>query len=288
MRRSLPIGISLSLLLATLAAPAWAREEGATASSLALSDSVRSSAVGPSALFFNPAAMHQFTQYTVETGYQFVAPIDGHVFTAGLVDSATNQAIAAGFAYSYVTGSELSSDLNRSGHLIRGGLASGYRGKKWAVHGGVGIRYIDLEVGDGGEATGFTVDVGALFVFDNMFRVAVVGHNLIETNLAETPRRMGVGTSILISHFLASFDAVIDFETSEKTEAQLNGGLEYAIGGQVPLRVGYQYDRITDSQFISGGIGYVSRVVAADFGFRQNLNSGTDNIFSLSVRVFVP
>ena len=132
---------------------AQAREEGANAISLAVGDAVRSSAVGPTALYFNPAAMHQFLQYAVETGYQFVNPTDGHVFTAAIVDSATNQMIAAGFSYSYIMGHELGTETERQGHILRGGLASGYRGKDFSAHLGVGVRYIDLTVGDGGASS---------------------------------------------------------------------------------------------------------------------------------------
>ena len=281
--------ISWILLFALLASPtASAREEGANATSLGVSDAVRSTAVGTTALYFNPAAMHQFRQYAVETGYQFVSPYDGHVFSVGVVDSATNEMLAAGFSYSYLMGHELGNDIERTGHMIRGGLASGYRSQSISAHAGVGIRYLDLTVGDEGTADGLTLDAGALIVLSNMFRLAVVGHNLIQTDLSETPRQLGLGASVLWYSLLISFDAVLDFETRETTEVQYNGGLEYAIGGQIPLRLGYQYDRLTDRQQVSGGIGYVSSVLAIDFGFSQSLHDETDNIFSLNTRVFIP
>ena len=277
-----------------IAGPASAREEGANASSLGVADAVRSSAVGTTALYFNPAAMSQFMQYAVETGYQFVSPLDGHVFTASVVDSATNQGLAAGFSYSYITGHEFDTDLDRTGHMVRGGLATGWRGRNIALHAGIGLRYLDLSIGEDTTASGLTLDAGALMVLGDMFRVGVVGDNLIAADLTETPRRLGIGTSLLYHSLLVSFDAVLDFETltdeagDAVTEAQYNTGLEFAVGGQVPLRVGYQYDKIVERQSITGGIGYVSRVVAVDFGFSQNLDNKDDNIFSLNVRVFVP
>jgi hypothetical protein len=130
--------------------------------------------------------------------------------------------------------------------------------------------------------------VGALVVLNNIVRLAVVGHNLLESDLTEAPRRFGMATSLLLNSFILSFDAVLDFETLDKTKVQYNVGAEYAVGGRIPLRVGFQADRITDQQYISGGMGYVSRTVAADFGFRQNLDNQKDHIFSFNLRFFIP
>lgn len=270
-----------------LAAPASAREEGANAASLGVADAVRSSAVGTTAIHFNPAGMHQFMQYAVETGYQFISPLEGHAFTASMADSATNQMLAAGFSYTYITGTEATTDLSRSGHHIRGGLATGWRGGNVSVHVGAGVRYMSLDI-DGGSATGFTMDAGALLVLNGMFRIGIVGHNLIETQLSEAQRAMGIGGSILYNSLLASFDAVLDFESGDKTEIEYHAGLEYAISGVIPLRVGYEKRNATDVQYVTGGIGYVSRVVGVDFGFAQNLALKDDNIFSLNVKVFIP
>lgn len=291
-RRSISLSLSLLSFVALMATAEaqqiHAREEGASASALGVADAVRSTAVGASALFFNPAAMHQMLQYAIESGYQYHSPTAGHIFNASIVDSATNQMLAMGLAYSYVTGEEQSTSLTRTGHMLRVGLATGYRTREFSIHAGVGVRYLSLTIDDDASAEGFTLDTGILFTLNNMFRLAVVGHNLIETELSETPRRLGVGGSVLWRRFLVSFDSVLDFETLEDTEAQYNVGMEYSIGGRVPLRVGYQNDKIRGTQAITGGIGYVSRVVAMDFGFKQNLDDKRDNIFSLNVRAFIP
>lgn len=281
------------MLAILLALPASAqtrtlREEGANASALGRGDAVRSSATGPTALYFNPAAMHQFVQYALETGYQFVGPTEGHVFSAAVVDSATNQHVSAGMAYTYVMGNELTTDKSRTGHMIRGGLASGYKADGWALHGGIGIRYMSLTINDSSSAEGFTMDAGLLLVAANIFRFALVGHNLIETPLSETRRSLAVGASLLYANFLLAFDANLDFETREEMQAELNAGAEYAISGVVPLRVGYMYDQITGNHHITAGIGYVSQYAGADFGFRQNMGVKDDNIFSLNVKMFIP
>ncbi len=290
-RRLLTVAVlmtSLSVFCASALGQSLVREEGANAAALGVADAVRSTAVGSTSLFFNPAAMHQMLQYAIETGYQYNSPTAGHVFTTSVVDSATNQMLAMGLSYSYVTGEELTTDLDRSGHMLRIAMASGYRGKDFSVHAGIGMRYLSLTIDDDANAEAFTLDAGVLITLANMFRLAVVGHNLIETDLSETPRQLGLGASVLWKRLILSFDAVLDFETLDETEAQYNVGLEYAIGGQVPVRVGYQHDQIMNMQSITGGIGYVSRVMALDFGFRQNLERKDDNIFSFNVKAFIP
>lgn len=285
------IGTLLCMLLISASAqagPVDRREEGASANSLGVADAVRSSASGPAALFFNPAGMHQFMSYAVETGYTYSQPLDGHVFSIGIVDSATNGNIAAGVSYTYIHGNEAFSDTDRTGHNVRFALASGYRGKDWSLHAGVGGRYLDLTIGGSGEASAFTLDSGLLFTYNGMFRLGVVGHNLLPTNMSEARRAVGLGTSFYYESLLIGFDAVLDFETFEDTKAQLNAGIEYAIGGRVPIRVGFQHDQVVDRQYVTGGIGYVSRIVAADFGFAQSVENPEDNVFSINVRVFIP
>jgi hypothetical protein len=152
----------------------------------------------------------------------------------------------------------------------------------------VGGRYLDLTIGGSGEASAFTLDSGLLFTYNGMFRLGVVGHNLLPTNMSEARRAVGLGTSFYYESLLIGFDAVLDFETFEDTKAQLNAGIEYAIGGRVPIRVGFQHDQVVDRQYVTGGIGYVSRIVAADFGFAQSVENPEDNVFSINVRVFIP
>jgi hypothetical protein len=271
-----------------LVSSASAREEGASAISLALADAVRSDAVGPAALTFNPAAMHQFMLYAIETGYEYSQPIDGHTFTASVVDSATNAALAMGMTYSYIYGTEQGTDVPRVGHNLRFGAASGYRNENWSVHIGAGGRYLNLTIGDAGSAEGITMDVGLLAVIQGMFRIAIVGHHLIDTGLAETPRQMAFGASFYMSSFLIGFDAVLDFESAGETTAQYKVGAEYAVADRFPIRVGFHADRLKGTKTITAGLGFISRVAGADFGFSQNLDDSSDNVFSINIRGFIP
>lgn len=280
------VAVSLLLLAATAAE---AREQGASGSALGVGDAVHSTAVGPAAVFFNPAGLHQFIQYAIETGYQFDQPYGGHVFAASAADSASNQWVAMGTTYSYFFGHELATDESRRGHSFRVAAATGFRGESYSLHLGTTYRYMQIDVGDSGKSVAHSMDVGALITVKGLFRFGITGHNLIPTGLSEAPRQLGMGVSVFYQNFLGAFDAVLDFDSKVgKTDANLHVGLEYAIAGIVPLRLGYIADRIGGTHYVTGGIGYVSKYVAVDFGFRQSVIDGKDNLFSLNVRAFIP
>ena len=277
------------LLLSTGAG--LAQEVANTAAGTALSGATRSAAVGPTALEYNPAAMHQVMQYAVDTSYYYNAPSSAHGFTAAIVDSKTNQALAAGFSYTFMMDQSINGDQtlsDRTGHVVRGGLASGYRTEGISVHLGGSITYFDSDLSGADREKSVTMDAGLLLVVNNMFRLAVVGHNLIEADSADLPRRLGLGTSIFMNSFLLCFDAVLDFETLDSTKALYKAGAEYSIAEQFPIRIGYQYDDLVQEQYISGGVGVVTPSVGFEFGFRQNLANKKDNLFSFNLRAYLP
>jgi len=279
------------LACSTFVGTAVAQDLSNTAAGTALSGAVRSAAVGPTALAYNPAAMHQVLQYSLDTGYHYNAPASGHAFTASVVDSKTNPDIAAGMSYTYIMDESFGSTgalADRVGHMIRAGLASGYRTEGMALHIGMGIAYLDSKPKGNDRSKAFTLDAGALLVVNNMFRLGVVGHNLVDSKTTELPRRLGIGASLLVSGFLASFDAVLDFETLEETTPQYSVGLEYSVAERFPLRVGYQFDQIVDAQYISGGIGFVAQTMGFEFGFRQNIENKEDSFFAFNLRAYLP
>jgi len=270
---------------------AQAQDLANTAAGTALSGAVRSAAVGPTALAYNPAAMHQVLQYAVDTGYYYNAPSSAHGFTAAIVDSKTNQMLAAGFSYTYLMDQSLGANqklMDRSGHIVRGALASGYRSQGLNIHVGSSITYFDSDLSGGDRTKSVTVDAGILAVINDMFRLAVVGHNLVESKSDDLPRRLGIGTSIFFSSFLLSFDAVLDFETLDHTAALYKVGTEYSIAERFPIRVGYEYNDLIQEQYISGGVGFVTQVIGFEFGFRQNLTDKKDNLFSFNLRAYLP
>lgn len=293
-------GIALALALG-LAVPGTAdaqhREGGASKSALGKADAVRASGFSNEALYFNPAGMAQIQLYSIEAGYTYVNEVGGHVADVSIVDSVTNQFLAAGLGYTYidsdqVPGFDVGGANTRIGHQLRAALASGYRSQQLSIFLGAGLRWLNLTLDDRDSVDPVTMDVGALLVVGNLFRVGVVGHNVIEhpDERNELPRQLGVGASFYTSSFLAEFDTVIDFDTALEARAKYSLGLEYDIAQMVPVRAGYQFDQVSERHRITVGLGYHSNIVAVDVGFMQDVSSEvkTDFIVGSNIRVFLP
>lgn len=288
-------GITALLLAVPANSFAQARDEGAPANSLGVGDSVRASAVGSSALFFNPAGMPRLKQYAIEAGYSFLNGRDGHSFGIGMVDSATNESLAMGAQYNYILSKRNGKD--RDGHNIRGGLATGYATKDFAIYGGLGVRYGSLTVGasdtgDNGETDDvefFTMDAGLMLTISDMFRIGVVGQNLILTNDSASPRTIGVGVALQVDDFEMGVDANLDIETGDDGPlVSWHIGASYLIENLIAIRLGFVYDQGTEDKRIAAGASYVSKLIGVDLGFQQSLDYSDDTIFSLGVRVFLP
>lgn len=290
------LGIMVALTLVPSTSSAQTREDGAPAMSLGVGDSVRASAVGTSALFFNPAGMPRLKQYAIEAGYSFLNALGGHSFGVSMVDSATNDGLAMGFQYNYVLGKRDGKD--RDGHNIRGGLATGYATKDFAIYGGLGVRYTNLVVGAGDNGENgqvddiefFTMDAGLVLTISDMFRLGVVGQNLIDTkSLRDAPRTIGVGAALQVESFELGIDANLDIATDpEAVLVSWHFGAQYVIENLVAVRLGFVFDQGRNDKRIAAGASYVGKLIGVDLGFQQSLDNGDDTIFSLGVRVLLP
>lgn len=293
-----PLAISLAaVFLATLAlptAPARAREDGAPAASLGMADAVTSSAVGTAGLYYNPAGMGLAHQYQFEAGYTFEEDRAGHTFGAGAVDSRTNPALAMGIGYAFIN-SELNG-ADRGGHRIRGGLATGHSWQNVGFQIGLGGHYLSLDRGDAvGDARFFTLDAGMILTFAQVFRIGVAAQNLIDTKAAdEAPRRVNVGASVVIQQFEIAFDTELDLQTCEELDTCDGVTPSYRVGGQALLgesvvtRLGFQADGVTDGRSVTAGLGYVSKVLAADVSIAKRVDHPDGWLASVALRYFLP
>lgn len=290
---------ALALLVAgPVAAPAHAqaREDGATATALGVADTVRASAAGATALYFNPAGMSRLRQYAFEANYSFLNDLSGHAIGIAAVDSSTNQMLAMGVAYNYLIGTP--GGVDRDGHNVRGGLSSGYATQDFGIYGGVGGRYTSLTRGRSDSATNgeiddvefFTIDAGLLLTISDVFRLGVVGQNLIDTqSISEAPRLVAVGAAVQLDVFEIAFDTVFDLQTNPDEVL-----ITYSVGAQlllkeiVVLRLGFVADGVKDTNRIAAGASYVSQLIGVDLGFQRSIDRGDDTIVSLGLKVFLP
>lgn len=304
--KSIP-ALSITALCLLIASAAQAREEGAPATALGMSDAVRAAAVGTTGLFFNPAGIGLVSQYAVEAGYSFAPDLAGHAVGAYAVDSRTNQALAMGTGYTFIFSEVpgLNSEgktimRDRTGHQVRAGLASGWDWDNFGFRVGVGVRYQTLTVGSSDNyANGqhddvefFTMDAGLVLDIYQMFRVAVVGHNLIDTGpnaRSTSPRSIGLGAAGMFDAFQVTFDADLDVMTdSSGVLASYGVGAQYLIAGIIVVRAGFGYRGLDADKSLSAGVGYMSSSLAADVSFSKSIDDADAAVLSLSIRYFLP
>jgi hypothetical protein len=279
--------ICFSMLVSMVGNHAMAREEGAPAAALGLGDAVRATAVGTSGLYFNPAGMGLVNQYAVEAGYSFSGDGSGHALGASAVDSRTNGALAMGVAYAFLLGND--NGYERDGHQVRAALAAGHQWEGFAIRAGVGGRYLNLDRAKLNDFHFFTLDAGLVLEIVGMFRIAAVGHNLIDTKSSESPRSIGFGAAVSLSALQLSFDAELDMQTDPNDLLPRYGvGLQYLFGGVIVARAGFGMGGRIDQQDLSMGLGYVSQMLAGDVSFSKRIDGPDGMVLSLAFRYFLP
>jgi hypothetical protein len=281
------LGILSALLIVTAAPSTLAREDGAPAAALGTADAVRATAVGASGLYFNPAGMGIASQYAIEAGYSYSDAMQSHAVGAAAVDSKTNQAFALGVGYTFLLGQGEGNE--RDGHQIRAGLAGGwdFGGVEFRV--GVGGRYLTLDRLAGTDPNFFTLDAGIILEVMQMFRIGLVGQNLIDTKTEYAPRQLGAGAAFTYEAFQASFDVNLDLQTDpENLFPQYSTGIQYLFGGIVVARAGVSFGGIEDHTSVAFGLGYISTSLAIDAGFSTHTDVSGGSLFSMSLRYFLP
>ena len=298
MIRRYKVGLVVSMLCIAAfgtESSAQMRDDGAPAAALGMADSVTGNATGTNAMYFNPAGMSRIKQYAVESGYNFTSALDGHTFTAAAVDSKTNGNLAMGLGYAYVS-SSLSGE-SRDGNVIRGALSTGHRTKEFSIFAGVGGKYCSLTRGeeDGDAIVGapdveyFTLDAGLMAEFAGVFNVGLVGRNLIDSkNVEEAPRSIGIGVGGQFEEFSISGDLNVDLQTEQEAVLSYGVGAQILIQNAVVARFGYNGGGLSKTNYISGGLSYVSKLMGADVAFRQSVDGDSETMVSLGVKVFLP
>jgi hypothetical protein len=275
-------------LSVAVAPPAAAREPGASAQALGLGDAVRASAIGPSALFFNPAGMARAMMYSIEIGYDYDNPVEGHAFHSSVVDSKMNEYIAAGLGYSYLFAEK--GDFGKEGHTIRFALASGYRSPTLSAFIGAGLRWSQFNRKyPTPDFEAVSADVGAVFDLFQMVQLGVVGHNLVKVDdQSEMPISLGLGIAFNYQGLLLSFDTILDFGTRSDTTPIYAVGAEYFVMGLIAVRLGFEADDVVDRKSVTFGVGYVSQFWGLDISSKISIEDESDAMVLTNFRIFLP
>lgn len=263
----------------------------------ALGGAYRAVSTGNDAIYFNPAGMVFNKTYDVDLEYFYQGNLDPHHWAgASLVDSVT-AALAAGLDIHAGFKTE-NKPLN---YDILGNLALAYPlADIFSM--GLTLRYafVSDPVPEQSKHH-FTGDVGLMLRLPLGISLAVVGYNLIPTQMIELPLSVGFGGAF---HWGSSgqvitnpataytgFTLAADFLMRDLTkikamELQFATGAEYYIADLVPIRLGYTFEITQNKHYISGGLGLLLQVIEVDFTFQQNLFESNDQTYGAALRFF--
>jgi len=276
-------------------AHAQTREDGAPAETLGSADTAYANAWGTGALFFNPAGLLRVPTVLLSAGYSYLDGYQGHALTAAAVDAKTNDMVAIGVAYTFITGTP--DDVgDRDGSQFRIGMGTGYRAGDIALYAGVGARYLDLTIGkddtdkgvdETNDVDDWTLDFGLILDFGHVVKLGVVGQNLLAIDSPEARRQLGLGLSFVFGDIDVSADLDIDLSGELETFKAYGFGIDYVVGDAFHLRAGVDIDPINDTQRVTSGIGYSNETLALDLGYSSAVTDPTSMIFAVTLR-FLP
>ena len=308
LRALLGLLLTLALCAPGIAGAQHTTPPGSGADALGMGDATIASGVGHSALYLTPAGMAQIRIYQLTLTGNHGSSAGEWTPGVSIVDSSTNEFLTAGIGYGVTTADFLPSDGTvaetsnlltgeRLHHRLRGGIATGYRTQSFGIFLGSSIGWTNVELSEDDVRDYVTVDVGTIVALaNNIVRLGVVGRNLVPHDaIADLPTQVAMGASVMYGSFLTEFDTTLHFGSGDRTDEPdppfdpiYSVGLQYAIQGILPIRLGFAHDAGLDTQRISGGIGYYSPQLMANLGYRGNLADGSDFHIGLDIGINIP
>lgn len=282
-----------ALLLAALlhtftpaAAFAQAEETSLAGRNVALGTGVRASAASTAALAQNPANLALTHLYHLEATTTYEPGVGRFGFGTAIVDSSSNR-LAAGLSFRGFAGGD---DTAYGGIDLRGALAMPV---SESLGIGISARYVSLpgmlpDGTQGNYGKGFTLDAAMRATLIPGLHVAVLGTNLIDRHSPLLPVRVGGSASYTLADTL-TLGVDMMFNLSQNVAGApllVGGGIEWLSGNAVPIRVGYAYDALTQTNYITGGLGYIDQRVGVDLSLRQALSGENATYLMLGVRYF--
>ncbi len=273
---------------------------------LGMSNAYRAVVTGNDAIFLNPAGMALFKAYSIEAEYlitpKFGSPAQPsakfgatngpteHVIQASVIDNSSSQYFATGTAYTRVQRGD-----DKTGNRFDLAFAVPISDKLLI---GLDTTYLDFDEFDKHNLNAVTVSLGALVRTSIGLSVGVVGYNLTNTaDYLEHP--ISMGTAVMFSPFRTlelAFDWLINFQkpadplqpsAHHHVGYSYNVGLEYLLFDLLALRGGYSYDQTSpygNASLVGAGIGYVSRVVTVDLGYRGSPSRDFGYVLGITLR----
>lgn len=230
---------------------------------------------GVEAVGGNPAALSLYKRYQIEATGSWDPPQGLGFFSLGIADS-TNP-LAMGLTYHFAT---YGGEQRRWAHVTT--LATSYAIAD-LFHLAVAVRHQVL-VG-ATNTNSVTMNAGLIVRPVQFLTLGFSGHNLIGVYNPDVSRYFVASiSSQILGQLTPSFDLRMDFNQPQARLAY-HGGVEWLIAQTFPIRVGYQFDGISNHQYLSGGIGWFVQGSGIDFAYRHELGGQEGRLLSLTLKL---
>ena len=303
MRGNVRIGCMVILLLAA-SEPAWSQplelQLQYPARTRGMAGTGRSFATSSNALLLNPAGLAYAVQYVFEGVYGYGFDGDLHTTSVNWTDSYMNPHVAAGVGYSFMTQGPLG-DLDA--HAINGGLAFPVLKGPVGLILGTGIHWVikpDGKVKTRADGTVkksdwnlLTGDLGAILTLGDMFRIGLVGYDLLSVIDSPYDPGLGVGISFWWSRLVFAFDVVADWGATDRSTGGHELGMSY-MGGilvaatqELMFRVGSGYDQLNDRPEIAAGASLMlPKGVGIELAYTADPTDFADSFLSVGLQLY--
>jgi hypothetical protein len=206
-----------------------------------------------------------------------------------LVDSVSNQMVAAGLSYTYQRIPMGTAPALR-GHDV-GLSVSAAAGPRASF--GLTAKYLRITEDGIRKLDAVTFDAGATLRPMDGWAVAVVGTNLRNLSTFQAPVTLTGGVAFTgVEGLVLDVDAVLDFGKEQPGRGSHTGamaGAEYLFSQRVAARLGGGYDPIFEHGYLTAGIGAFGELGALDAGWRQDISGDSRQTYlAVSFRLFVP
>jgi len=137
---------------------------------------------------------------------------------------------------------------------------------------------------------GFTMDTALTLRPVPGLSLSGLAYNVIKQESPLAPLLVGGSLAFGSAGLTLGGDVLVDLNRHayfDGGKILAGGGLEYLVGGALPLRMGYRFDQGREQHAVTGGIGYVEERFGALISVRQILSGESETSLFFAAQFFV-